>query len=76
LLLLALASALGVGAFTAPLASVAVVSALSLVGAVGSSAVARELAGIVPAVIGLPPRYGPLATASRARSGRVRAQTA
>ncbi|MGZ6692928.1 MAG: hypothetical protein ACXVHQ_36665 [Solirubrobacteraceae bacterium] len=77
LLLLALASALGLGAFTAPLASVPVVSALSLVGALGSSAVARQLAGIVPAVIGLPPRYGLLATASRAHSGRAyAAQTA
>lgn len=71
LLLLALASALGLGAFTAPLASVPVVCALSLVGALGSSAVARQLGGIVPAVIGLPPRYGLLATASRARSGRA-----
>ncbi len=77
LLLLALTLPLGLGAFTAPLASVPVVSALLLVSALGSSAVDRQLAGIVPAVIGLPARYGLLATASRARSGpRVRAQTA
>ena len=71
LLLLALTLALGPGAFTAPLASVPVVCALLLVGALGSSAVARQLAGIVPAVIGLPARYGLLATASRTRSGRA-----
>jgi hypothetical protein len=59
------------GRLPAPLASVPVVSALSLVGALGSSAVARQLAGIVAAVIGLSPRYGLLATASRARSDRA-----
>ena len=71
LLLLALTLALGPGAFTAPLASVPVVCALLLVGALGSSAVARQLAGIDPAVIGLPAPYGLLATASRTRSGRA-----
>ena len=63
--------ALGPGAFTAPLASVPVVSAVLLVGALGSSAVARQLAGMDPAVIGLPALYGLLATASRSRSGRA-----
>ena len=72
LLLLALASALGLDAFTAPLASVAVVCAL-LVGALGSSAVARQPAGMDPAVIGLPARYGSFATASRACSARANA---
>ncbi len=66
LLLLALASVLGLGAFTDRLASVAVVSALLLVGALGSSAVARQLAGMDPAA-----PYGLLATASRTRSGRA-----
>ncbi|MGA2930171.1 MAG: hypothetical protein ABSG43_30110, partial [Solirubrobacteraceae bacterium] len=61
----------GRGAFTAPLASVAVVCALLLVGALGSSAVARQLAGIVPAVVCLPARYGLLANASRTRGGRA-----
>ena len=69
--LLLLTLALGPGAFTAPLASVLVVCALLLVGALGSSAVARQLAGIDPAVIGLPAPYGSLATASRTRSGRA-----
>jgi hypothetical protein len=58
----------GPGAFTAPLASVSVVSAVLLVGALGSSAVARQLAGMDAAVIGLPAPYGLLATASRTRS--------
>ena len=71
LLLLTLTLALGPGAFTAPLASVPVVCALLLVGALGSSAVARQLAGMDPAVIGLPAPYGLLATASRTRSGRA-----
>ena len=69
--LLLLTLALGPGAFAAPLASVPVVCALLLVGALGSSAVARQLAGIDPAVIGLPAPYGSLATASRTRSGRA-----
>ena len=68
--LLTLTIALGPGAFTAPLASVSVVSALLLVGALGSSAVARPLAGMDSAVIGLP-AHGLLATASRTRSGRA-----
>jgi hypothetical protein len=55
----------------APLASVPVVSALLLVGALGSSAVVRPLAGIDPAVIGLPAPNGLLATASCTRSGRA-----
>ena len=72
LLLLALASALSQGAFAAPLASVAVVPALLLVGALGSSAVDRQLAGIDPAA-----PYGLLATASRTpQRPRVRAQAA
>jgi len=71
LLLLTLTLALGPGVFTAPLASVLVVCALLLVGALGSSAVARQLAGMDPAVIGLPAPYGSLATASRTRSGRA-----
>jgi hypothetical protein len=71
LLLLTLTLALGPGAFTAALASVPVVSALLLVGALGSSAVARQLAGMDPAVIGLPAPYGLLATAARTRSGRA-----
>ena len=70
LLLLTLALALGPGAFTAPLASVSVVSALLLVGAFRSSAVARKFAGMDPAVIGLP-AHGLIATASRTRSGRA-----
>ena len=69
--LLLLTLALGPGGFTAPLASVPVISALLLVGALGSSAVARQLAGMDPAVIGLPALYGLLATASRTRSGRA-----
>ena len=70
--LLLLTLALGPGGFTAPLASVPVISALLLVGALGSSAVARQLAGMDPAVIGLPAApYGLLATASRTRSGRA-----
>ena len=68
--LLTLTVALGAGAFTASLASVSVVSAVLLVGALGSSAVARQLAGMDPAVIGLP-AHGLLATASRTRSGRA-----
>ena len=71
LLVLTLALALGPGAFTTPLASVSVVCALLLVRALGSSAVARQLAGMDPAVIGLPAPYGLLATASRTRSGRA-----
>ncbi len=69
-LTLTLTLTLGPGAFTAPLALVPVVSALLLVGALGSSAVARALARIDPAVIGLPAPYGSLATTSRTRSGR------
>ena len=71
--LLLLTLALDPGAFTAPLASVPVVCALLLVGALGPSAVARQLAGPDPAVIGLPAPYGSLATASRTRSGRAHA---
>jgi len=67
LLTLTLTLAFGPGAFTGPLAAVSVVSAL-LVGALGSSAVARQLAGMDPAVIGRPTPYGLLATASRTRS--------
>jgi hypothetical protein len=73
LLLLTLTLALGPGAFTAPLPSVPVVCALLLVSALGSSAVARQLAGMDPAVIGLPAPYRLLATASRTRSGRAHA---
>jgi hypothetical protein len=69
--LLLLTLALGPGGFTAPLASVPVISALLLVGALGSSAVVRQLARMDPAVIGLQARYGLLATASRTRSGRA-----
>jgi hypothetical protein len=69
--LLTLTVALGPGAFTAPLASVSVVSAVLLVGALRSSAVARQLAGIDPAVIGPPGPYGLPATASRTRCGRA-----
>jgi hypothetical protein len=69
--LLTLTLAFGPGAFIAPLASVSVVSAVLLVGALGSSAVARQLAGMDPAVIGLPAPYGLIATASRNRSGRA-----
>ena len=65
-----LAGGIAVLTLTAPLASVSVVSAVLLVGALGSSAVARQLAGMDPAVIGLP-AHGLLATASRARSARV-----
>jgi hypothetical protein len=72
-----LALALGPGAFTATLAAVAVVSVVLLVGALGSSAVAREFARIDPAVIGLP---GTLRIArdrvAYPRRPRVRAQTA
>jgi hypothetical protein len=57
---LLLALALGLGAFAAPRASVAVVSALLLVGALGSSAVDPQLAGIDRVA-----PYGLLATASR-----------
>jgi len=71
MLLLTLTVALGPGVFTAPLASVSVVSGLLLVGALGSSAVARQLAGMDPAVSGLLAPYGLLATASRTRSGRA-----
>jgi hypothetical protein len=69
-LLLTLTVALGRGVFTTPLASVSVVSALLLVGALGSSAGARQLAGMDPAVSGLP-AHGLLATASRTRSARA-----
>jgi len=69
--LLTLTLTLGPGAFTAPLASISVVSAVLLVGTFGSSAVARQLAGIDPAAIGLPAPYGLLATASRTRGGRA-----
>ena len=69
--LLLLTLALGPGAFMAPLASVPVAFALLLVGALGSSAVVRQLARMDPAVIGLQARYGLLATASRTRSGRA-----
>ena len=55
----------------APLAAVPVVSALLLAIALGSSALARQLAGMDPAVIGLPAPYGLLATASRTRSARA-----
>ena len=68
---LALALVLGLGAFTAPLASAAVVAALLLVGMLGPSAVARQLAGTDPAAIGLRAPYGLLAAASRTRSGRA-----
>ena len=68
--LLTLTLTLGPGAFTAPLASISVVSAVLLVGALGSSAVARQLAGMDPAVIGLP-AHGLLATASCTRGGRA-----
>ncbi len=71
--LLLLTLALGPGAFAAPLASVPVVCAVLLVGALGSFAAARQLAGIDPAVIGLPAPCGSLATASRTRSGRAHA---
>ena len=71
LLLLALTLTFGPGAFTAPLASVPVILALLLAAALRSSAVARQLGGIVAALIGLPARYGLLATASRTRSGRA-----
>lgn len=66
LLLLAVTSALLPGAFTAPLVSVAVVLALLLSDALGSSAVAGKLV----AMIGLPARHALLATAWRASSGR------
>jgi hypothetical protein len=69
-LLLTLTVALGRGVFTTPLASVSVVSALLLVGALGSSAGARQLAGMDPAVSRLP-AHGLLATASRTRSARA-----
>ena len=59
------------GRVYSPLASAAVVAALLLVGMLGSSAVARQLAGTDPAVIGLPAPYGLLAAASRTRSGRA-----
>jgi hypothetical protein len=77
LLLLALTLTFGPGTFTAPLASVPMISALLLVAALRSSAAARQLAAIVAAVTGLPARYGLLATASRTRSGHAYpAQTA
>jgi hypothetical protein len=69
--LLLLTLTLGPGVFTAPLASVPVVCALLLVGALGSSAEARQLAGMDPTVIGLPAPHGSLATASHTRSGRA-----
>jgi hypothetical protein len=69
--LLALTVALGAGGFTASLASISVVSTVLLVGALGSSAAARQLTGIDPAVIGLAAPYGLLATASRTRGGRA-----
>ena len=69
--LLLLTLTFGRGGFAAALASVSVVCALLLVGALGSSAVARQLAGMDPAVIGLPAPYASLATASRTRSGRA-----
>ena len=71
MLLLALTLTFGPGAFAAPLASVPVILALLLVAALRSSAAARQLAAIVAAPIGLPARYGLLATASRTRSGRA-----
>ena len=70
LLLLAVTSALLPGAFTAPLVSVAVVLALLLIEALGSSAVARKLAAMIVALIGLPGRHTLLATAWRATGGR------
>ncbi len=75
LLLLAPRLALGPGAFMAPLASVPVVLSLLLACTLGSSAVAGQPAGMLAAVIGLPARYGLLATASRAQRPHVRAQT-
>ena len=71
LLALALTLVLAAVAFAAPLASVPVVLALLLVGSFGPSVVARQLGGIVASVIGLPGRYGLLATGSRTRSGRA-----
>ena len=68
--LLLLALTFGLGAFATPLASVPII-ALLLVAAHRSSAVARQLAAIVAAPIGLPARYESLATASRTRSGRA-----
>ena len=70
LLLLAVTSALVPGAFTAPLVSVAVVLALLLIDALGSSAVAGKHAAMIVALIGLPARHTLLATAWRASSCR------
>ena len=76
LLLHTLTLTFGPGAFAAPLASVPVIIALLLVGVLGLSVVARQLAAIVAAPIGLPARYGLLATASRTtQRPRVPAQT-
>ena len=71
LLLLALTLTFGPGTYTAPLASVPMVSALLLVAAIGSSISARQLAAIAAAVIGPPAHYRLLATASRTRTGRA-----
>jgi len=71
LLLLALALTFGPGTFTAPPASVPMVCALLPVAAVGSFVGARQLAAIVAAVIGLPARYGLLATTSRTCSAQA-----
>ena len=68
--LLLLALALGPSAFVAPLASVPVIPALLLAGALGSSAVAGQLGGIVAPLFGLPARYEVLAPASRTHTGR------
>jgi len=71
LLLLALTLTFGPDTFTAPPASVPMVCALLLAAALGSFVGVRQLAAIDAAVIGLPARYGLLATASRTRSGRA-----
>ena len=76
-LTLTLALAIGPGAVTAPLASLPVVFALLLVGAPGSSAGARQLAGMDPTVIGLPtPSRIARNRIAHPQRSRVRAQTA
>ena len=70
LLLFAVASGLLLGAFTAPLVSVPAVLALLLIGALGSSAVACKLGGMIAAVTGVGARLVFLATGSRASGGR------
>jgi hypothetical protein len=71
LLLLAVKLMQGVGAFGAALLSVAAIPALVFVGALGSCAIAGRRARMLPVAIGLPARFGLLATAPHIRGGRA-----